>query len=88
MLKINTDLLNFNLYALYKVTQLYIFLLKIMKTHFHVVCTLFVSRCKLEKVRENDCTLQSRGLAERDQEEEEENEQHYILCLGYLATID
>ena len=33
---------------------------------------------------------QSRGLAERGQEEEEENEQHwgYILCLGYLATID
>ena len=34
--------------------------------------------------------LQSRGLAERGQEEEEENEQHkgYTLCLGYLATID
>ena len=33
---------------------------------------------------------QSRGLAERGQEEEEENERHqgYILCLGYLATID
>ena len=34
--------------------------------------------------------LQSRGLAERGQEEEQENEQHlgYTLCLGYLATID
>ena len=33
---------------------------------------------------------QSRGLAERGQEEEQENEQHYgyTLCLGYLATID
>ena len=32
----------------------------------------------------------SSGLAERGQEEEEENEQHkgYTLCLGYLATID
>ena len=33
---------------------------------------------------------QSTGLAERGQEEEQENERHlgYILCLGYLATID
>ena len=32
----------------------------------------------------------SRGLAERGQEEEYENEQHkgYTLCLGYLATFD
>ena len=32
----------------------------------------------------------SRGLAERGQGEEQENEEYkgYILCLGYLTTID
>ena len=45
---------------------------------------------KLNYVRWTNDETESRGLAERDQEEEKENEQHkgYILCLGYLATID
>ena len=63
-------------------------------TLFHIFLPLNVPDC--EKVP--FATLfwstyvqhQSGGLAEQGQEEEEENERHlgYILCLGYLATID